>query len=70
MMPSHFSSNTRVKGAAGDDNCIDAPASNARADRTVADVCMALQRPREAVDLLAGQMSGPSGDVEVPARRF
>ena len=52
------------------EECMVALSSNERATRTVADVCMSLPHPRRAVDLSASQMSGASGDVEVPAKRF
>lgn len=44
--------------------------NNDRASRTVTDICLSLPRPHRAVDMSALQMTGASGDVDVPARRF
>jgi hypothetical protein len=43
---------------------------NERPTRTVADICLSLPRPHRTIDLSASQMSGASGDVDVPARRI
>lgn len=44
--------------------------SNERPMRTVADICRSLPRPRRAVEMTTAQMTGASGDIQVPARRL
>lgn len=44
--------------------------SNERPMRTVADICRSLPRPRRAVEMSAAQMTGASGDIQVPTRRL
>lgn len=45
-------------------------ASNERATRTVADICLSLPRPRRVVEMSASQMAGANDNVDVPAKRF
>lgn len=44
--------------------------SNERPMRSVADICRSLPRPRQAVEMTTAQMTGASGDIQVPTRRL